>query len=360
MGHPGPGAECRGWGTRPLRRENSLVERVDGNASARERDPLQGDARVKNIDIERDSFERRRLNVFGVALIALLVNLFSTELHECMHLIVGRLCGLPAHFLSLTSVGVDPLTAANASPSALALMNGVAPLTTMLVGIAALYATPGLRRRAPAAITSFVAWCAIFAVPYIGLQIMTTALPARLRGNGADSAAVIGGYFGAPLGVRTVISVVGLMIFMASGFFLGRAVSDDPDDALCRLRLRQRLRGLAPWRVGAASALGLLLIGLVPRGAFMLAHGNGGGFFVLLMAIWVWGAMMTLLVRWRAPGARDVRDQWIFPGILASLGMLAISWFTHLDDFFTSATIFVIPLIATAWVLTRESARNAG
>jgi hypothetical protein len=46
-------------------------------------------------------------------------------------------------------------------------------------------------------------------------------------------------------------------------------------------------------------------------------------------------------------------------GPLASPGMLAISLLTQLDDFFTSATIFIIPLIATAWVLTRATPRTA-
>jgi hypothetical protein len=311
---------------------------------------------MKNIDVERDTLDRGRMNFFAMAFVAFFASFVSTELHESFHLIVGRLCGLPGHFLSLTSVGVSPSIAATARPSALALMNGVAPLATMVLGVAALFATPWLRRRRSATVTAFVAWCAIFAVPYIGLQTMTAALPAHLRGNGADSAAVIGGYFGVPVGMRAVVSIVGLMLFMASGFFLGRAVSDDSGDALRCLTLRQHLRGLARWRVAAASILGLLLVVMTVLGAFLLASSKHNGFFSLLIAIWLWGAMMTLLVRWQAPGAREVRDQWIFPGLLASFGLLVIGLFTH-DDFLTLATIFVIPLIATAWVLTRDPAR---
>lgn len=84
------------------------------------------------MDVERNATPRRRLNYFGMALIALLANLLSSELHERFHLIVGRLCGLPAHFLNLTSVGVSASIAATARPSALALMNGVAPLAVVL------------------------------------------------------------------------------------------------------------------------------------------------------------------------------------------------------------------------------------
>lgn len=129
-------------------------------------------------------------SLFGMALIALLAQLASCELHESLHLIVGRLAGLPVHFLSLTTVAVSPCVAATASPSALALMNGVAPLATMLLGVLALVSVPALRPKVPVAITDFIAWCAIFAVPYIGMQTMFAAAPIRLRGDGADSAAV--------------------------------------------------------------------------------------------------------------------------------------------------------------------------
>src|SRR6185437_15615684 len=177
--------------------------------------------------------------------------------------------------------------------------------------------------------------------------------PVRLRGNGADSAAVIGGYFGVPLGPRTVISVLGLLIFMASGFWLGRAVLDNSGDERYRPRLKERLRDIARWRVAAASAFGLLMIGLIIRGTLLMIHADNGGFLSLLIAIWIWGVIMTLLVRWQAEGARDVRDGWIFPGLLASLAILAISLATQLSDFLTTATIYIIPLIATAWGLTR-------
>ncbi|HEX3940935.1 MAG TPA: hypothetical protein VHX11_05580 [Acidobacteriaceae bacterium] len=291
-----------------------------------------------------------------MAPVALLAHLASTELHESFHFVVGRLAGLPSHFLNLTSVGVDPSVAANASSAALALMNGVAPLTTMLLGIVALAAVPALRSKVPPAVTAFVAWWAIVGVPYIGLQTMTTAGPVRLRGNGSDFAAVLGGYFGVPILPRTAIAVAGLVIFMASGFCLGAAVSPRTVGALSRLTLAQRLGGLARWRVVVASGLSLLLIAMTVRGATLAAHGNGGGLLLLLEGAWVWAALMALLVRWRAPGAREVRDHWIFPGLLASAGLIAISLLTHLFDFFIGGAMFVVPLIATAWIQTRASA----
>jgi hypothetical protein len=73
---------------------------------------------------------------------------------------------------------------------------------------------------------------------------------------------------------------------------------------------------------------------------------------------WVGAALMALLVRWRAPGAREVRDRWIFPGLLASAGLIAISLLTHLDDFFIGGTTLIVPLMATAWTQTRVSSKT--
>ncbi len=294
-----------------------------------------------------------RIRFFGMAVMALLAHLASTELHESFHLIVGRMAGLPAHFLSLTSVGVNPSIAASASPSALALMNGVAPLATMLIGIFALIAVPTLRTRAPASATAFVAWCAIFGVPYIGLQTMTTAGTIRLQGDGSDFAAVIGGYFGVPIAARIAISIAGLLIFMASGFWLGPAVSQSAGRAPWQFSLVEHLRGLAAWRLVTAPVLGVLLIAMTVRSASLLAHGNGGGMLLLFAETWVWAAIMSVLVRWRAPGALEVRDHWVFPGLLASGGMIVISLLTREFDFFLDGTMFIVPLIATAWIQTR-------
>ncbi len=147
---------------------------------------------------------------------------------------------------------------------------------------------------------------------------------------------------------------------MASGFCLGTAVSQHADTAPSRLTLMQHLRGLAAWHLVAAALLALLLIAMTVRGAAQLTHGNGYGMLWLVRDIYVRAAMMTLLVRWRAPGARDVRDRWIFPGLIASAGLIAIGLLTHLDDFLFIGQAYVIPLIATAWIQTTTPGPSRG
>jgi hypothetical protein len=292
--------------------------------------------------------------LLGMACVAILADFATTEVHEAFHFLAGRLVGLPAHFFNLTSVGVDAPVVERAPQYALALMNGVAPVMTVLLGVLALRAVPHAREKAPAAITAFLAWWAIAGIPYLGFQLMTAALPIRLGGDGSDSAAVIGGFLGVGIVVRTAISLVGLLLYFASGFWLGAALLESNSGA-ATLTLRQRLRELSAWRLVAASILGLLLIGMTVRSAMLLVMGNGYGFYWLLAETLVWAVMMALLVRWRAPGAREVRDHWIFPGLVASLGLIAIGTLPQLDDFLLLGVILTAPLPATAWTLMRES-----
>jgi hypothetical protein len=296
-----------------------------------------------------DKRSRRVTGFLGMALLSALAVLISTELHEFLHFIVGRLAGLPAHFLSLTSAGVDPSVVAHAPPYGLALMNGVAPLATMILGVVALVAVPQMRPKFPPCVTDFVAWCAIFAVPYIGLQTMLTAAPISLRGNGADFAAVIGGYWGLSRGPRTAISLVGLLIYMASGSWLSVALLPRVASGSVRSSLSARLRRLSVPRLLAAGILCLLLVVMTARSASMLARGDSRGVTWLFREIYVWGTMMILLVRWRVPRVREIRDHWILPGLLGCVVLMAIGSLPGLDDFFLLGSILVLPLIATAW-----------
>ncbi len=305
-------------------------------------------------DPGKEDQPRKVTPLLGMAFIALLAHLASTELHESLHLVVGRLAGLPTHFFSLTSVGVTPSVAASASSSALALMNAVAPLATIVLGLLALAVVPTLRAKAPVAVTDFVAWWAICGVPYIGMQMMGAAAPINLRGDGSDSAAVLGGYLGISLVPRVAISLAGSVIYMASGFWLGAAVSQRTGSAPPRLTLKQHLHDLAAWRLVVASVVGLLLIAITVRSAALLDNGNRQGLLLLLLTTLLWGAMMALLVRWRAPGARNVRDHWVIPGLLASAVLITIGWLDN-DDFIIDGISLVLPLIATAWIQSTEA-----
>jgi hypothetical protein len=139
---------------------------------------------------------------------------------------------------------------------------------------------------------------------------------------------------------------------------LGTAVTESSNGA-ARQTLRQKLRGLKAWRLVAAAMIGLSLIAMTVRSAMLLEKGSHSGVLWLLLETLVWATMMALLVSWRAPGTREVRDHWIFPGLVASVGLIALGLLTHLDDFLIDGALYTIPLLATAWMLTREPSPSA-
>jgi hypothetical protein len=292
---------------------------------------------------------------FGMASVAILARFASTEVHESVHFLVGRLAGLPANFLTLISVGVEASVAAGAPQYALALMNGVAPVMTVLLGILALKAVAAVRSKAPAALTGFLAWWAITGIPYMGLQLMTAAGPIRLRGDGSDSAAVIGGYLGAGIVVRSVISLAGLLLYLASGFWLDAAVAGRDDAA--RLALRQKLCGLA---AGSCIDPGIA-IDCDDGGQRDVAGGRQRRRFALVASGDV-GLVGNDGVRGAVARPRGTRgrDRWIFPGLLASAGLIAIGLLTHLFDFLIDGVTLTMPLLATAWMLMRKSSSLTG
>lgn len=276
--------------------------------------------------------------------------LASIELHESLHLDVGRLDGLPARFLAVTSVGISESLALKSAPSALALMNGVAPIATMVLGLLALWALPWLRRRAPPVVIDFVAWWAIFGVAYIGLQTMLTAAPIELRGNGADFAAVIGGYFGVASSWRTAISIVGVVLFILSGVWLRRAVRDPEDQTEARASWGARLRHLAAWQIALGGLLSATLIVMAVRSALWLGRGDASGIALLFRVTWVWAGLMVVMVDWQHPAARKILHRWIIPGIAASIGLWILGFVMNVADFTVIAIMLVLPLLTTAYV----------
>jgi len=113
-------------------------------------------------------------------------------LHELTHMIVGRLLGLPASFASPVTVSVPTSVIGHVDGWRLALMNGIAPLTTMILGVVAALLLTRYGRRWPDLLNRFVGWWALFGVAYIGFEMIGTSAPTVYAGSGADPAAVAG------------------------------------------------------------------------------------------------------------------------------------------------------------------------
>jgi hypothetical protein len=281
----------------------------------------------------------------AICLAALLV---FTEVHELVHLAAGRLAGLPAHFLNLTAVGVEPHEAAQANPAALAWMNGAAPVASVLLGFLAFAVVTSTRRRFAPSVRYTLAWIAILGTTYAGLQLMITPAPIVVSGAGTDSAAVIGGYFEASPQVRAVIAGVGVVIYLASAFWLKRLFPQAPPSSeACPAPV-------AMWRRGLAAAIGILSIAGAVGGFLQLLRGNPRGLPLLMTsATLAWPAAVALLVPWRWPSAAAVWRAWLLPGLLVSLLLAAVGLVVP-SDFATVATMQLVPLVMASWLLSRR------
>ena len=285
----------------------------------------------------------------SMVVLSLVVVVLSVSLHELMHLIVGRFMGLPAHYVSLTAVAVTPEAAAIAPAAALALMNGVAPVVTMGLGVLAFVSVPVFRPRVSALITSFVAWWAIFGVAYIGAQLMTVGYPADLRGTGADLAAVVGGYWQASDRMRAVIALIGLSVFMFSGLWLGTPLAVVSRLRKPAWRIAERWGQIAVWRWVSGVILGLLTLGLAALGFSLLLRGAGEGVSLMYVAgSFVWPAFMALLTPWSTAWANNILKHWIAPGALASAAFLLLGLATH-SDYATVGMVLLPPLVTAAY-----------
>jgi hypothetical protein len=110
------------------------------------------------------------------------------------------------------------------------------------------------------------------------------------------------------------------------------------------------LKGLPVWRIIAASILGLVVVALAVRSTVLLMNGNSRGILLLVDGPpFAWAGMMAFLVSWRTPKALNVRDGWIFPGMLACVFLIALGVLSHTDDYSLIGEILLLPLITSAW-----------
>src|SRR5579884_1587905 len=153
------------------------------------------------------------------AIICVISIVVFVTLHELFHLVVGLLLGLPAHLISPVSAGVSREAARHADGWRLAVMNGIAPLLTMILGVIVALLLTRFGRSWPDILNRFFSWWAILGIPYIGFEMMGTSNPTDYAGTGADPAAVAG-FLGISDPVRALVSFVALLFFLISGLFL--------------------------------------------------------------------------------------------------------------------------------------------
>lgn len=271
--------------------------------------------------------------------------------HESIHLAAGRLAGIPATFTGLSSVGIPHADVTLYAGWRLALMNGAAPLFTVLAGFTALGILSNWRNL-PERLRIFLAWWAIFGIPYLGLQLMILVLPVDFSGNGADSAAVAG-YLHAPPWVLGVLSFAGFLYYLWSGRLVARTmqVADHtgPMDAM--------KAGAATWR----RVVAWLFVAVACAGAMRfaaLALGFGGGALGVLAVCAGWSIACSWQTRWRSPGGRAAWSGWLVPSVIGLVALIPLGFLGGGNDFAQLWLLELPPVFAATMLLSRQALRQ--
>ncbi|MGH8292883.1 MAG: hypothetical protein ACRESA_05365 [Gammaproteobacteria bacterium] len=269
-------------------------------------------------------------------------------LHETLHLLVGRLAGIPAVFTGLTSAGLPKgIDAHQYGPTQLALMNGIAPLLTVVFGFVVYYAL-AKRRVILGHLRYFFAWWAIFGIPYLGLQLMLATEQVDYSGNGADSAA-IAGYLHLSIPLRAIICLAGFLYYMMSAVWVLGAIRAADRDVLPG----GSSMAIAWWR----HLLGWLLIAVaIASAVFFAAQALDGIRNGLLFVAWFgwWAAGTALLTPWKSFVARAIGKHWLLPGIIGMLVLIPLGYIGKGNDYASIWLVILPPLIAATLFAARD------
>ena len=250
---------------------------------------------------------------------ALLVatTVITVTLHEIIHLIVGRALNIPAQFLNFTSVGVPSSDVALYSPISLAIMNGVAPVFSILFfGLLPLsiLAKKNMKVREPW--LSLLGWSAIYNVPYLGLQLMLAVNVSSANGSGSDMAAVMG-TLAIPFSLRFLLGAAGYIVFVICLFILGRVLSSKHNAWPTPINKRRKCMGYL-----------CILLGFVSNcfGGWITLSGNQnlGMTLVALVGFSLLGIGSSLLISFKDKSYLNFKLQWLFPVIVGTLSMVPI------------------------------------
>lgn len=270
------------------------------------------------------------------------------SLHESIHLVIGRLAGIPAVFTGLTSAGLPKSINPHLyGPMPLALMNGIAPLLTVVFG----FVVYDLLQRRPAALGAvryFFTWWAIYGIPYLGLQLMIVIYHTDYSGNGPDSAA-LAGYLHLSDPIRAVICLVGFLYYFASALWVLNALR------AADLEILPRGSGLALawWRRLSGIALIIVANGSAVFLASTAFFGQIRG-LPLYLGILTWGLGTAALTPWKSSAARTLFQHWLPPGILGMLALIPLGLIGGGNDYASIWLLILPPLTAAIMFATRE------
>jgi hypothetical protein len=253
---------------------------------------------------------------------------FSIEIHELIHFLTARLLGIPARFLNFTAVGIPMADVPKYLPGELAVMNGIAPLFSVVVLGCGTYFWLKGRSFKRSWQRYFLTWVAILNLPYLGLQMMPMGGSSQPNGGGNDFATVFD-YFGASHFLRAWFGVLGFFLYMILQAPLRRLLYlEDGAPGPLGYKPVSRLRTIL--------GCGFVVLGLAASLAALRYQ-------ILVLTEFVFWALASIsFVSWSSDLTKALFRQWLAPCIMSTLILAAIG--LEGNDFIM-LWLLVIPIV---------------
>lgn len=261
-------------------------------------------------------------------LLATVSLVFSIEIHELVHLLTARFMGIPSRFLNFTATGIPMADASKYPLGELAVMNGIAPLFSVVVLGCGTYFWLKGRYFKQSWHRYFLTWVAILNLPYLGLQMMAMGGSSQPNGGGNDFATVFD-YFGASHFLRAWLSVLGFILFIILQAPLRRLLYlEDGAPGPLGYKPVSRLRTIL--------GCGFVVLGLAASlAAFQ--------YQILVLTEFVFWALASIsFVSWSSDLTKALVRQWLAPCIMSTLILVPIG--LEGNDFLM-LWLFVIPIV---------------
>lgn len=290
---------------------------------------------------------QRLERLVGDALLMILATASVLTLHELTHIVTGRAVGLEAILLSPSAAGLAPGSPAPA-PWQMLVFSLVAPLLTIVAGVALLGFVTRSASGLPAPLGRFLAWATVLTLPYVGVETYLIGSYGDIQGNGADFsvAALVLGF---PWPVRAVIATVGVAVYFTVGFWLRFPLAAvDGMPTVRRLHWGVPFGAVARWRRVVALALLAAVLALIVLGVVQFWQGIATGVKFIAYGTILWSAGLAVGIPWRAPGPASLFRNWIGPGLLGGVVMLVVGILTG-TDYANFPVIMLAVLFSAAW-----------
>lgn len=269
-----------------------------------------------------------------IIILLLFVNIIG---HELLHLIFGRVAGIPATFLSLSSVGVPSDYDINRfhSPVSIFLMNVPAFIISFIFGCICFAIIYKKRGHISNGLKFILTWFAIFNIPYLGMQFLTSVDKGSSHGDGPDFA-YMASFLNFSDSIRFAFIIIALIFIPLSYYALSRLFyRKEMDASLLRTSLVRKVVASLFFIVALIYSLKSSFDFLVKG---ILIDGPGSIFLFYLFPVLFAMLLMTDFKNIQ----KELLENYFYPSLVVGIILLFPTFLSTIDVF----SLFFKPIVS--------------